>query len=194
MRLDDGARFCSKCGATIAVAAPAPQPLQQYQPSAMAATASATTSSYPSFPARQQYPAPGTPMEAVPVAPAWALYAGFWVRVVAYILDFLIIGILVFVFVFTLNVFSIPLDIAAVWLYFALMESSERQATLGKSAMNIYVTDMYGRRISFGQATGRYFSKILSNILCIGYIMVAFTEKKQGLHDIIAGTLVRRRL
>ena len=59
--------------------------------------------------------------------------------------------------------------------------------------MKIYVTDMQGQRISFGEATGRYFSKILSSVLCIGYIMVAFTDKKQGLHDMIASTLVQRR-
>jgi uncharacterized RDD family membrane protein YckC len=77
------------------------------------------------------------------------------------------------------------------WLYFALMESSAKQATLGKMALGIKVTDMLGNRITFGRATGRYFSKILSGlILYIGYIMIAFTDKKQGLHDMIANTLV----
>lgn len=80
---------------------------------------------------------------------------------------------------------------AAGWLYFALMESSSKQGTLGKMALSIVVTDLNGNRITFGRATGRYFGKILSGmILYIGYIMVAFTEKKQGLHDMIAGTLV----
>jgi uncharacterized RDD family membrane protein YckC len=80
---------------------------------------------------------------------------------------------------------------AAGWLYFALMESSSKQGTLGKMALSIVVTDVNGNRITFGRATGRYFGKILSGlILYIGYIMVAFTEKKQGLHDMIAGTLV----
>jgi uncharacterized RDD family membrane protein YckC len=77
------------------------------------------------------------------------------------------------------------------WLYYALLESSFKQATLGKMALGLKVTDMEGKRISFGQATGRYFAKILSGlILCIGYLMAAFTEKKQALHDIIVGTLV----
>ncbi|MCI0707599.1 MAG: RDD family protein [Ignavibacteriae bacterium] len=77
------------------------------------------------------------------------------------------------------------------WLYFALMESSSKQATLGKMALGIVVTDMNGNRISFGRATGRYFGKILSGlIIYIGYIMVAFTEKKQGLHDMMASCLV----
>lgn len=80
------------------------------------------------------------------------------------------------------------------WLYFSLMESSERQATLGKMALGITVTDMEGRRISFARATGRYFAKFISALtLLIGYIMAGFTEKKQALHDIIAGTLVLKR-
>ncbi len=77
------------------------------------------------------------------------------------------------------------------WLYCALMESSAKQATLGKMALGIKVTDLYGKRISFGRATGRYFAKLISGaILYIGYIMAAFTEKKQALHDMLAQTLV----
>lgn len=80
---------------------------------------------------------------------------------------------------------------AAGWLYFALMESSSKQATLGKMALSIIVTDINGNRLTFGRATGRYFGKILSGlILYIGFIMAAFTEKKQALHDMIAGCLV----
>ena len=83
---------------------------------------------------------------------------------------------------------------AAQWLYFALMESSSKQATLGKMALGIIVTDLNGNRLSFGRATGRYFGKIISGaILMIGYIMAGFTEKKQALHDIIAGCLVVNR-
>jgi uncharacterized RDD family membrane protein YckC len=77
------------------------------------------------------------------------------------------------------------------WLYFGLMESSAKQGTLGKMAVGIKVTDLNGNRISFGRATGRFFSKILSGlILYVGYMMAGFTEKKQALHDMIAGTLV----
>jgi len=79
------------------------------------------------------------------------------------------------------------------WLYFAILESSPWQATLGKKALGLVVTDQLGQRIGFGRATGRYFAKILSAlILLIGFIMVAFTERKQGLHDLIAGTFVVR--
>jgi uncharacterized RDD family membrane protein YckC len=71
------------------------------------------------------------------------------------------------------------------------MESSSKQATLGKLALGIVVTDLNGNRISFGRATGRYFGKIVSGmIFAIGYIMAGFTEKKQALHDMIASCLV----
>jgi uncharacterized RDD family membrane protein YckC len=81
------------------------------------------------------------------------------------------------------------------WLYFAGMESSPRQATFGKSVMSLRVTNYEGQRISFGHATGRFFAKIVSGMvpLAIGYIMAVFTEKKQALHDFIAGTLVLRK-
>jgi len=79
------------------------------------------------------------------------------------------------------------------WLYEALMLSSPYQATLGKMIFGMQVTDLNGNRISFGRATARHFAKWLSGlILCIGYIMVGITERKQGLHDLLAGTLVRR--
>ena len=82
----------------------------------------------------------------------------------------------------------------AAWLYFALMESSYRQATLGKMAVGIQVTNMDGGRISFLNATGRYLGKIISGmIMYIGYIMAAFTERKQALHDMMASTLVLRK-
>jgi multisubunit Na+/H+ antiporter MnhC subunit len=71
------------------------------------------------------------------------------------------------------------------------MESALKQATLGKMAMRIKVTDWDGNRISFGKATCRHFGKFISGIILgIGYIMVAFTQKKQGLHDIMSGCLV----
>lgn len=84
--------------------------------------------------------------------------------------------------------------IVITWLYFALMESSKFQGTVGKIAIGIVVTDMEGNRISFARATGRYFGKILSGlILMIGYIMAGFTERKQALHDMLAGTLVWKK-
>ncbi|MCR9142204.1 MAG: RDD family protein [bacterium] len=80
------------------------------------------------------------------------------------------------------------------WLYFALMESSENSATLGKMALNIVVSDRFGRRITFERATGRYFAKIISGFTFgVGYLMAAFSSRKQALHDIIAGCLLLYR-
>ncbi len=90
-----------------------------------------------------------------------------------------------------LAILTALLATAFTWLYYALMESSKYQATLGKMAVGARVTDLEGNRISFARATGRYFGKIISGmILMIGYIMAGFTEKKQALHDMIANTLV----
>lgn len=134
-------------------------------------------------------PQPGYPGAVPGVLP----YAGFWLRVGAYFVDLLVV-IVPLIILSLIPILGILLNIVGVWLYYALQESSERQATIGKRALNIYVTDMNGQRLSFGNATGRYFSKILSGlILGIGYMMAGFTEKKQALHDMVAGTLVMRR-
>ena len=86
------------------------------------------------------------------------------------------------------------LALAIGWIYFAAMESSPLQGTLGKLALRIRVTDLGGDRIGFGKATGRYFGKFLSALLLFaGFIMAAFTERKQGLHDKLAGCLVVNR-
>jgi uncharacterized RDD family membrane protein YckC len=82
------------------------------------------------------------------------------------------------------------------WLYYALMESSARQGTIGKIVANIYVTDLTGNRISFGRASGRVFTKIGMGFVpfgFVGYILAAFTDRKQALEDFVASTLVYRR-
>ena len=86
------------------------------------------------------------------------------------------------------------ITILALWLYFAKLESGPNQATIGKRVLGLQVTDMAGGRISFARASGRFFGKIISALpLDIGFIMAAFTERKQALHDMIAGTLVVRK-
>ena len=131
-------------------------------------------------------------------------YTGFWKRVAAFIIDvcILIIGSLAIGFVVFSLVMKIddparlefmtdPLGLIIGWLYFAVMESSTSQGTVGKMALGIKVTDTEGNKISFLRATGRHFGKIISSIILgIGYIMIAFTQKKQGLHDMLAECLV----
>lgn len=86
------------------------------------------------------------------------------------------------------------LSIIIVWLYYTLMESSSKQATLGKMALGLVVTDMEGKRISLLRATGRHFGKMVSFMtMMVGFILAGITPRKQALHDIIAGCLVMVR-
>ena len=86
------------------------------------------------------------------------------------------------------------LSVVMKWLCYALMESSKYGGTIGKMAVSIKVVDLEGNRISFGRATGRYFSRIITNMtLLIGYILAGVTQKKQALHDMIASCLVIRK-
>lgn len=142
------------------------------------------------------------------------VFAGFWLRFAAFVIDYFLLMFLNYVvagalslqmpvlfrharspfaMVFFMGGESFALNTAIGWLYYALMESSRYQATLGKVALGLAVTDLSGNRITFGRATGRYFAKFLSYVLYIGFIMIGVTEKKQGLHDIIAGTFVIRK-
>jgi uncharacterized RDD family membrane protein YckC len=135
------------------------------------------------------------------------LYAGFWRRFLAIVIDELLLGIvsLLFTASYLLTVMSGPdmevFEITALsswifrvllhWLYFTLMESSPKQATVGKMAIGIIVTGYDGKRISFLRANGRYFGKFLSALFFgIGFIMAGMTKKKQALHDMLAETLV----
>ncbi|MDI1284699.1 MAG: RDD family protein [Reyranella sp.] len=150
--------------------------------------------------------APPPPVwDAHPAAPALVTYGGFWIRLVAYIIDSVLLSFVGAVIggVFggamaigggngdSISMGGGILGLVIAWLYFALMESSERGATVGKMALGLRVVTDKGERLSFMNATGRYFAKILSAlILCIGFIMIAFTDRKRGLHDMIANTLV----
>ncbi|NBZ87453.1 RDD family protein [Stagnihabitans tardus] len=79
-------------------------------------------------------------------------------------------------------------------LYDVLLTASSWQATVGKRALGLIVVDLNGQRLTPWRATGRYFAKIPSAlILGIGFLMVGWTERKQGLHDMIAGTLVVKK-
>ena len=97
-----------------------------------------------------------------------------------------------FVLVGILGPLGLVLAIVGVWLYYARLESSDAQATLGKRAMGIIVTDPFGERLTFGRATGRFAARIVTGLIpfAIGYIMAGFTKHKQALHDMIASTLV----
>jgi uncharacterized RDD family membrane protein YckC/Tfp pilus assembly major pilin PilA len=152
----------------------------------------------------------GVALQRGPVVSATTpkVFAGFWIRVGAYLIDYVILTIAAFIAMFVLGLAlgaftgvpsagsGIGLFLAWLlfpWLYAALFESGPRQATLGKQAVNLKVTDLGGNRISFGRATGRYFAEWITGLTFgIGYVMAAFTAKRQSLHDMIAGTVVVR--
>ena len=146
-------------------------------------------------------------------------YAGFWLRAVAFIIDFFLVLIAMAPPIFSLLVknvgpqptveqvfafsssgtsqaFAITLLIEMVyWLYHASLESSRWQATLGKRMLGLYVTDLAGQRISFARASGRYFGKSLEHFtFFFGFLMAGFTAKKQALHDLLSGCLVLRKV
>ena len=134
------------------------------------------------------------------------VYAGFWLRVVAFIIDTIILsiagGVLGVAMQAGLSATGMDRSATALLtnlvstiigiLYYVLQESGAKQATIGKAALGLKVTQLDGvSRISGGQATGRYFGKAISFIiLCVGYFMAGWTERKQALHDIMASTLV----
>ena len=146
------------------------------------------------------------------------VYAGFWLRLLAYILDSLLLGFLLGVFVKPIlqnnhvgtsaqdlwrfynsgtrqaMAFMLLIQLAN-WLYFAAFESSKWQATPGKKLLTLKVTDLVGQRISFARASGRYFGKLISVLsLLIGFAMAGISEKKQALHDKMADCLVVRNV
>lgn len=145
------------------------------------------------------------------------LHAGFWRRVVAWILDVLIVGAVHWLLVLSLGTWLLvpwamlggvhdlrvaelfdaglqPIGIVIMWLYFALCESSAWQATPGKLALGLQATDVFGQRIGFGRATGRYFGKYVSALAFgIGFLLAGWTARKQALHDLMAGCCVVRK-
>jgi uncharacterized RDD family membrane protein YckC len=190
--IQDGAGFCPKCGVSVTVAQIGPV----------------------------HVPASAQPAESIPAIPPTAVaqlrpvYAGFWLRVLAFSIDNLILG-----FVFTILIASDPAaflvnpDLTSMsfklippftplgflviysmmWLYFTAFETSAWQATPGKRVFRIYVTDLHTRPPTFSRAAIRNVARMISGLVLVGYFIAGFTEKKQALHDMIAGCLVLRR-
>lgn len=188
----------------------ATQPL----PSAWTSPAPATDSAYTPYAAPAAALAPDTNF----VAGGEVVQAGFWKRTAAYLIDGMLIGIVAQVvqvivmigffgfsglagagaapdfataggIVMLLLIYLLPLAISA--LYFGAFHASASQATLGKMAIGIKVVRSDGSRITLGRGIGRYFGFMLSSItLGIGFLMAAFTERKQALHDMLCDTLV----
>jgi len=135
-------------------------------------------------------------------------YAGFWIRAAASVVDLMVVCAIAFFLGIELSISPlgsflggqpgsvtflscVSLWLVVAWLYSAIMESSSKQATVGKEGLGLIVTDIAGGRISFGNATVRYLGKIASALsIFIGFIFIGFTANKRGLHDRISGTAV----
>jgi uncharacterized RDD family membrane protein YckC len=130
------------------------------------------------------------------------VYAGFWLRVCASIIDTLILWIPCSLFRWSLAgrfdtvVFEVLdfIQLAVIWgLYYGFLESSPKEGTLGKQFLKLRVTDMDGSRLSFGRALGRYLLGLLAALpVGVGLFMVGWTRKKQGLHDKMAKCIVTK--
>jgi uncharacterized RDD family membrane protein YckC len=203
----DGSAFCGTCGRPIAgVSVSPPLPVSE---------------------AGTIIP-PISPVAVVGVVARSMPYAGFWLRVAAALIDGIILAIpLVFVWILMFAsampffihareggnpalvlmailprvILILFLFLLLSWLYWAAMESSSWQATLGKRAVGVYVTDLAGNRVTFGRASGRFFAgrgigaipSIGGLYFLVSCIMAGLTERKQALHDMIASCLVMRK-
>lgn len=216
----EGSTFCGNCGSPVtpsAVQAAAPVAAGGAQVGAVLAGGVPATS------------APPIIQGGMAAARDTGLYAGFWLRVVAALIDGLLIGIPFVIIALVIFASALPmlrgfgrepnpnpfllislfsprllllgaLGLVGTWLYWSLLESSSWQATLGKKALGLYVTDLTGAPLSFGRASGRFFAgrgigyvpSIGGLYFLVDCILAGVTEKKQALHDMIAGCLVQR--
>jgi uncharacterized RDD family membrane protein YckC len=190
--IPDGVSVCPLCETPVSVAQIGPVYVPQ------------------SAPVREVIPA----IHDLSALPARPVFAGFWLRAVACFIDTILIAA---VFVLGASFFPatfekllpttppsltampqpaplvIVLLVSLGCLYYTLFEASSWQATPGKRILRLYVTDLSGQRITFQRALIRNLARQISGIFFIGYVIAGFTEKKQALHDIIAGCLVFRR-
>ena len=150
----------------------------------------------------------------IPLLPPRPAFAGFWLRAFACVIDTIfIVAIFLLCSSFFPETFDkllppkpvslmdmpqpapivIALLIALGCLYYTAFEASGWQATPGKRILRLYVTDLKGQRMGLGRALLRNLARQISGFFFIGYIIAGFTERKQALHDILAGCLVLRK-
>jgi uncharacterized RDD family membrane protein YckC len=132
---------------------------------------------------------------------ASAEFGGFWLRFLAFVVDsaivFLIMALIIAGGAAALGSEAVGLAALLAWLfgflYWPLLQASRLQSTLGKALLGMRVTGYQGNRLSFLRALGRELAKILSGaVFMLGYVVAAFTARKQSLHDLVASTLVVR--
>jgi len=173
--------FCRNCGAKV-----------DHTISSICPNCGEDVTKSPAIPVGQAPPVYGSQQ---PTEMGGVQYGGFWIRFGAAIIDSIIIAI-------PSAILALPFGdnwqggyylfyLVLGWIYYAYLESSPEQSTFGKRALGLVVTDVYGNRLDFTRASIRYVGRIVSTvILYLGFVLIAFSDKKQGLHDMIAGTLV----
>ena len=158
-------------------------------------------------------------------------YAGFWLRFIAAIIDWMVLAVPFAVFVSLLSVamkisnafvdlrpgeppgaileafgpaflfWSLCFFMCSGWLYFALLESSPWQATVGKRVLGLHVVDVNGKRVTFGRASVRFAGgRLLMHVPVVGVyyflidcIAAGVTSRKRAIHDLVAGCQVLRK-
>ena len=144
--------------------------------------------------------------------PGRANYAGFWWRLLAYIIDYvlLLIGVVLFVSILVFlkdtgvigsyqhlledSVSFSLVNVLCFLVYHILFESIKTQGSIGKIICKLAVVDANGSRITFGQAAGRNFSKLLSSLLCgLGFLSALWDREQRTWHDHIAKAYVVRK-
>lgn len=193
-KIADESAFCAACGAGVQQSASkhreAPQasasrlvgtPPANDKPDGTSRNASRNAHGHGTLPTRVE---------------ATDLYAGFWRRAVAFLIDCLILCVPYAILQAIARSYpaAVLVEILLLWLYYALFESSSLRATPGKLVLSLAVVDAQGERVGFWRATGRYLCRFLSFIiLMVGYFMAGWTQHKQCLHDMLADTYVVRK-
>ena len=117
------------------------------------------------------------------------IYAGFWQRFLAGIIDSIILIVIEVILIF-IPIIGWILSLFVTWLYFAIQHSSTKQATFGMRALDIKITNENHGKIGFWRATGNFYLTVISALVVfIGFLMIAFTSRKQGFHNLISRTL-----
>ena len=127
-------------------------------------------------------------------------YAGFWHRLAAFAIDYLLVFVASGVLAAGAQLAGIVGEsaqqlslavFAGYFLYYAVLESSPWQATVGKRTVGLKVTNRHGERVGFARAAARFVARLLSVLtMGLGFLLIVVTKRRQALHDLVAGTLV----
>ena len=119
------------------------------------------------------------------------VYAGFWIRFLAWLIDLVILFIPSIVLALAVEGLAGFLLQVAIGLVYRVGFWAAQGATLGQKAVGVEITTVDGEPIGSGRAILRYIGYFVSWItLGIGFLIIAFNREKRGLHDYIAGTVV----